>query len=380
LQPILRGGKLRLMLKNKFIKTLVFSVLSLVFVGLAHAESSSEIISEHDKNHKSEENSKYDPIPVIMHHIADAHDWHLFDYNGHGYSMPLPIILWTNNGLVTFMSSQFHHDNTGHHVVERKGMRFIKFNEKIYQLKEGVPVGFEYENVTKPIDLSITKNVFAMITSVILLFFVFLKTAGHYKKNGAVAPKGIASFMEPLIIFVRDDIAKVNIGEKKYMKFMPYLLTVFFFIWFNNLLGLIPWIGGANLTGNIAVTFVLAVFTMLVTNLNGNKEYWGHIFWMPGAPVPVKIMLIPIELVGIVIKPFALMVRLFANITAGHIVVLSLISLIFIFKNAALGAVSVPFALFISVLELLVAFLQAYVFTMLSALFIGTAVAEHEHH
>lgn len=161
---------------------------------------------------------------------------------------------------------------------------------------------------------------------------------------------------------------------------MPYLLTVFFFIWFNNLLGLIPWIGGANLTGNIAVTFVLAVFTMLVTNLNGNKEYWGHIFWMPGAPVPVKIMLIPIELVGIVIKPFALMVRLFANITAGHIVVLSLISLIFIFKNAALGAVSVPFALFISVLELLVAFLQAYVFTMLSALFIGTAVAEHEHH
>ena len=219
-----------------------------------------------------------------------------------------------------------------------------------------------------------------MLMSVVLILFVFLKTASHYSKNGAVAPKGIASFMEPLIVFVRDDIAKVNIGEKKYMKFMPYLLTVFFFIWFNNLLGLIPWIGGANLTGNIAVTMVLAVFTLIITNINGNKGYWGHIFWMPGAPVPVKILLMPIELVGVLTKPFALMIRLFANITAGHIVVLSLLSLIFIFKSVGMSAVSVPFALFISVLELLVAFLQAYVFTMLSALFIGTAVADHEHH
>ncbi|MBX2960239.1 MAG: F0F1 ATP synthase subunit A [Flavobacteriales bacterium] len=369
------------MLKNKFIKTLVFSILSLVFINSIQADNHAQNSSEHDGNHKKEATDEaYDPIPVIMHHIADAHDWHFFDYNGHAVSMPLPIILWTDNGLVTFMSSEFHHDNTGEHVVEKKGMRFIKFHEKIYQLKDGAPAGFDYETTIKPLDLSITKNVFAMLMSVLIILIVFIKTASHYAKNGAVAPKGIASFMEPLIIFVRDDIAKVNIGEKKYMKFMPYLLTVFFFIWFNNLLGLIPWIGGANLTGNIAVTFVLAVFTMLVTNFNGNKEYWGHIFWMPGAPVPVKIMLIPIELVGIVIKPFALMVRLFANITAGHIVVLSLISLIFIFKNAAMGAVSVPFALFISVLELLVAFLQAYVFTMLSALFIGTAVAEHEHH
>ncbi len=368
------------MLKNIFIKTLVFSVLSLVFVGLVHANNPSEISSEHDENHKTEENAKYDPIPVIMHHIADAHDWHFFDYNGHSYSMPLPVILWTDNGLVTFMSSAFHHDNMGHHAVEKKGMRFIKFNEKIYQLKEGAPVGFDYETTTRVLDFSITKNVFAMLMSVILLFFVFIKTASHYKKNGAIAPKGLASFMEPLIVFVRDDIALVNIGEKKYMKFMPYLLTVFFFIWFNNLLGLIPWIGGANLTGNIAVTLVLATFTLIITNINGNKEYWGHIFWMPGAPAPVKLLLMPIELVGVLTKPFALMIRLFANITAGHIVVLSLVSLIFIFKNIGMAAVSVPFALFISVLELLVAFLQAYVFTMLSALFIGTAVAEHEHH
>lgn len=368
------------MLKNKFIKTLVFSILSLIIINSVGAQNHDEITPKHDENHKIEVNEKYDPIPAIMSHVADAHDWHFFDYNGHGYSMPLPVILWTEKGLVSFMSSAFHHDNTGHHAVEKNGMRFIKFNEKIYQLKEGAEIGFDYETTTSPIDLSITKNVFAMLMSVILLFFVFMKTASHYSKNGAVAPKGIASFMEPLIVFVRDDIARVNIGEKNYMKFMPYLLTIFFFIWFNNLLGLIPWIGGANLTGNIAVTLVLSAFTLIITNINGNKSYWGHIFWMPGVPTPVKILLMPIELVGVVTKPFALMIRLFANITAGHIVVLSLISLIFIFKSMAMSAVAVPFALFISVLELLVAFLQAYVFTLLSALFIGTAIAEHEHH
>lgn len=368
------------MLKNNFIKKLVFSILSLIFIGSIQAQETVEITPKQEGTHETGENAKYDPIPVIMHHIADAHEWHFFEYNGEGYSMPLPIILWTDKGLVSFMSSEFHHDNSGHHAVEKYGMRFIKFNEGIYQLKENAPIEFDYDTTVKPIDLSITKNIFAMFMSVVLLLFVFFKTAGFYKNNGAVAPKGIASFMEPLIVFVRDDIAKVNIGEKKYMKFMPYLLTVFFFIWFNNMLGLIPWIGGANLTGNIAVTMVLAMFTLIITNLNGNKAYWGHIFWMPGAPWPVKLLLAPIELVGVVTKPFALMIRLFANITAGHIVVLSLISLIFIFKNIGMAAVSVPFALFISVLELLVAFLQAYVFTMLSALFIGTAVAEHEHH
>lgn len=374
------------MLKNNTIKSVLFAFLTLVCVGSFNAETSQEADVKLEENHEAtSEKEGYDPIPVIMHHIADAHDWHFFDYNGHSYSMPLPIILWTDNGLVTFMSSAFHHDDDGQHIVEKKGMNFVKVHGKIYQLETGATeTSFDeahhITNGTRPIDLSITKNIFSMLMSVFIILFIFLKTAGYYAKNGAVAPKGIASFMEPLIIFVRDDIAKVNIGEKKYMKFMPYLLTIFFFIWFNNLLGLIPWIGGANLTGNIAVTLVLAVFTLLVTNLNGSKAYWGHIFWMPGAPIPVKIMLMPIELVGVLTKPFALMIRLFANITAGHIIILSLVSLIFIFKNAALGAVSVPFALFISVLELLVAFLQAYVFTMLSALFIGTAVAEHEHH
>lgn len=392
MQPILRSRKIRHMFKNNFIKTIVFSILSLVFMTNVYAKNQDKIIAEHGVNHKTAAtDEKYDPIPAIMSHVADAHDWHFFEYKGEGYSMPLPIILWTEKGLIMFMSSKFHHDNTGAHPVDVNGMRFIRFNEKIYQFTESAylaqmrltdraPIEFNYETTVRPIDLSITKNIFAMLMSVALMFFVFIKTANYYKKNGAVAPKGIASFMETLIVFVRDDIARTNIGEKKYQKFMPFLLTVFFFIWFNNMLGLVPWIGGANLTGNIAVTMVLAVFTLVVTNLNGNKAYWGHIFWMPGAPWPVKLLLAPIELVGVVTKPFALMIRLFANITAGHIVVLSLISLIFIFKSLAMSVVAVPFALFISVLELLVAFLQAYVFTMLSALFIGTAVAEHEHH
>jgi F-type H+-transporting ATPase subunit a len=371
------------MLKNNTIKSVLFAILTLVYVGSINAETSHEADVNHEETHEvTSEEEGYDPIPVIMHHIADAHDWHFFDYNGHSYSMPLPIILWTENGLVTFMSSAFHHDDAGHHIVEKNGMNFVKVHEKIYQLEAGAEQAefdeaHHISNGVRPIDLSITKNIFSMLMSVLIILFVFLKTAGHYAKNGAVAPKGIASFMEPIIVFVRDDIAKINIGEKKYMKFMPYLLTVFFFIWFNNLLGLIPWIGGANLTGNIAVTLVLATFTLIITNINGNKAYWGHIFWMPGAPWPVKILLMPIELVGVLTKPFALMIRLFANMTAGHIVVLSLISLIFIFESVGMSAVSVPFALFISVLELLVAFLQAYVFTMLSALFIGTAVAEH---
>lgn len=360
------------MLKKLVRNSILLTVLMTITVGNIFAEN----------NHAAEESEKFNPVPVIMHHIADAHEWHLFG----DVSVPLPVILWTDNGLVTFMSSEFHHNDDGTHVVEKNGLKFVKNHEKIYQLNEGESQAqFDEEhhiiNATKPLDFSITKNVFAMLFSVLIIVLVFFKVASYYNKNPNKAPKGIASFMEPLIIFVRDEIALVNIGEKKHMKFVPFLLTAFFFIWFNNLLGLIPWIpGGANVTGNIAVTLVLAMFTLLVTNINGNKEYWGHIFWMPGAPVLVKIMLAPIELVGILTKPFALMVRLFANITAGHIIVLSLISLIFIFKNAGMSVVSVPFTLFISVLELLVAFLQAYVFTMLSALFIGTAVAEHEHH
>jgi F-type H+-transporting ATPase subunit a len=213
-----------------------------------------------------------------------------------------------------------------------------------------------------------------------LTLIILLSVVRFYKKNGAVAPKGVAKFLEPIIVMVRDDIAKANIDHHKYQKYVPYLLTIFFFIWFNNMLGLIPFLpGGANLTGNITVTFFLALCTLIVTVFSGNKNYWGHIFWMPGVPVPMKFFMMPIELIGIITKPFALMIRLFANITAGHIIVLALISIIFINKNVAWGGLSVPMALFISVLELLVAFLQAFLFAMLSSLFIGAAVEEAHH-
>jgi F-type H+-transporting ATPase subunit a len=214
----------------------------------------------------------------------------------------------------------------------------------------------------------------------ILILVVMFSVAGFYKKNGAVAPKGLAKFMEPMIVMVRDDIAKANIDHHKYQKYVPYLLTIFFFIWFNNMLGLIPIIpGGANLTGNITITFFLAICTLLVTLFSANANYWKHIFATPGVPIPLLIIMVPIEIVGIFTKPFALMVRLFANITAGHIIILALISIIFINKSEAWGALSVPMALFISVLELLVAFLQAFLFAMLSALFIGAAVEEAHH-
>jgi F-type H+-transporting ATPase subunit a len=237
--------------------------------------------------------------------------------------------------------------------------------------------GHVHGNVA-PLDLSVTKNVVFMFLTCAVLCVLLFASAGFYKKNGAVAPKGVAKFIEPLVVFVRDDIAKENIDEHKYHKYMPYLLTVFFFILVANLLGSVPLIG-ANLTGNSAVTAFLAGCTLLIILVSSNKNYWKHIFATPGAPIALLPIMIPIELLGIISKPFALAIRLFANITAGHIIILALVSIIFINKNIAWGALSVPMALFISVLELLVAFLQAYLFTMLSALFIGAAVEEAHH-
>jgi F-type H+-transporting ATPase subunit a len=339
-------------------------------------------VDDHEAAHGEEE--KFDPTTVVMHHIGDAHDFHIMDWDGHAVSVPLPVILWTDNGLVTFMSSAFHHDDHGSVVVEKKGMRFVKSHEKIYYASaeadaHGAYIEMDEEGHAinaKPLDLSITKNVFTLIFSSIIIFLIFASVGRSYSDSPR-APKGLAGFMEPLVLFVRDDIAIPNIGEKDYARFMPYLLTVFFFIWFNNLLGLVPFFpGSANLTGNIAVTLTLAVMTLIITNWNGRKTYWGHIF-APPVPKAIWPIMIPVEIIGIFTKPFALMIRLFANITAGHIVVLSLISLIFIFENVAMAGISVPFALFISVLELLVAALQAYIFTILSALFIGLAVEEH---
>lgn len=328
------------------------------------------------------ENGEFNPTELINSHIGDSHEFHAFDWGGKSYSVPLPVILWTNSGLVCFSSSEFHHDNSGKHIVEKGGQKFVRENEIIYYadkhsvLNEEEKGAFNFE--ARPLNFSITKQVFSMIMSVIILFFLFTTVARSYKKN-KMAPKGLAGFLEPVVLFVRDDIAIPNIGEKKYAKYMPYLLTVFFFIWINNLIGLIPFFPfSANLTGNIYFTFVLAFITFLITSFSGNKSYWGHIL-TPPVPKWLYPIMIPVELIGIFTKPFALMIRLFANITAGHIIILSLVSLIFIFKSVAISPVSGLFVLFMTVLEMLVAALQAYVFTLLSALFIGQAVEEHDH-
>jgi F-type H+-transporting ATPase subunit a len=332
------------------------------------------------------EKKEFNATDLINEHIRDSHEFHIVDWAGHPISFYLPVILWTNNGLEVFSAEAFHHDNEGEHVIDVNGQKLVRFNEVIFYADK-------YESLSKeerengafafdarPLDFSITKNVFSMLMSAIIMFLLFLAVARSYKKN-KLAPKGIAGFLEPLVTFVRDDIARPNIGEKKYAKYMPYLLTIFFFIWINNLIGLIPFFPfSSNLTGNIYFTFVMALITFIITTFSGNKDYWGHIFNTPGVPFWLAPIMIPVEVIGMLTKPFALMIRLFANITAGHIIILSLVSLIFIFETAWISPVSGAFVLFMSVLEMLVAALQAYVFTLLSALFIGQAVAEHDHH
>jgi len=329
------------------------------------AGSAEAVSGEHGAAKHGEE--KFEPTKVIMEHIADSHMWHLWGHT----SLPLPVILYTANGLEVFSSGHFHH---GEHDYNGK------YNN--YRLEEdhvkvvGADGKVDEEASKSVLDFSITKNVAAMFVAIFVILVIFISVAASYRKRVGKAPKGLQSFMEPIIVFVRDDIAKPNIGHK-YAKFMPYLLTTFFFILFNNLFGLIPiFPGGANVTGNIALTFVMALGTLIIVNINGNKYYWKHIF-KPDVPFWLYPIMIPVELIGIISKPFALMVRLFANITAGHIIVLSLISLIFIFETLAIAPVSVAFVLFMDVLELLVAFLQAFIFTLLTALFIGMAVEEH---
>lgn len=362
----------------------LFSVLAVNFSRASHNENES---------HKAESEKEFNVGEMIMHHIKDAHEWHLWGPEHGGTSIYLPIIL-IDGGLKTFSSSHFYHGEavtvTDHktgdevHFIAGSGPAegYGLYHEKIYKLENGlleIEDGHVHGNV-KPLDFSITKNVVSLFLGAAFLLLIMSSVARFYKKNGAVAPKGMAKFLEPIIVMVRDNIAKENINEHKYHKYVPYLLTIFFFIFINNLLGMIPiFPGGANLTGNISVTMALAVFTLLITVFSGNKNYWKHIFATPGVPVALLPIMIPIELVGILTKPFALMIRLFANMSAGHIIILALISIIFINQNAAWGALSVPMALFISVLELLVAFLQAFLFALLSALFIGAAVEEAHH-
>jgi len=335
-------------------------------------------------SHGSEDESKFDVNELIMHHIKDAHEWHILDYknkNGEhvNVSVPLPIILIHNGQLDIFSSKQFGHGNK---VVEKGNNKYILYHEKIYVANEEGGLTYEMQDgekvITneKPWDFSITKNVLSMLIVAVILLIVFISVAKSYKKHPG-RPKGLQALMEPLILFVKDDIVYPSLG-KNTDKFLPFLLTIFFFILFNNIMGIIPFFpGNANATGNISVTMTLAVLTFLIININGSKDYWKHTFWMPGVPVFVKPILAVVEVIGIIVKPVALTIRLFANITAGHIIILSLVSLIFVFKSIAISPVSALFVLFMDCLELLVAFLQAYIFTMLSALFIGLATKEH---
>ena len=360
---------------SQFSRSIYFSFLVLFFVNI------SIVFAGTEKN-----SDEFDVNEMIMHHIKDSHEFHIMDINGHAVSFPLPIVLWTENGLVSFSSSAFKHDNSGSVIVSRKGQDFIKYHEKIfYANNNGSEKFISYDangNIInkKPIDFSITKMVFSMFISMILLVLIFVTTAKSYSNSRKGEPTGLGKFTEPLIMFIKDEVALPMIGEKNYHKYMPFLLTLFFFIWINNVMGLIPFFPfSANLSGNIAFTFVLAAITFVITTLVANKDYWKHIFWMPGIPVPMKLFLAPIEFLGIFIKPISLMIRLFANISAGHIIILSLISLIFIFKSLWLAPASLFFSVFISLIEVLVVAIQAYIFTMLSALYIGSAIEEHEH-
>ena len=317
---------------------------------------------------------------VIMHHISDSHEYHLLDWQGTPVTLPLPIILWTENGLVTFLSSEFHHDDKGEVIVEKKGLYFVRVHGQIHYTDANGTLSYNNDHKLenpRPLDFSITKNVVLLFLIALIMFLAFTAVARSYKKNPK-APKGFANLLETLVVFVRDDIAVPNIGNHKYERYMPYLLTVFFLILIGNLLGLVPIISG-TLTNDIVFTGTLAVITFLITTFSGNRNYWQHIFATPGVPKWLAPIMIPVEIIGMLTKPFSLMIRLFANITAGHVIILSLIGLIFTLKTSFVSPVSVGFSLFISILELLVAFIQAYVFTLLSALFIGGAVAE-EHH
>lgn len=338
--------------------------------------------AKHEVSH--EEKAGFNPGEMIVEHISDAHEWHLWGER----HIPLLVILKTDKGWEFFSSNAFR-DHETHHIQPAQGKHYTyAYN------KEGKIVVWD-ETTDKPnevatkslLDLSITKNVATLLIVVSLMCFIFFSIAKAYKKRPGQTPRGMQSFFEPLIVFVRDDIAKSSIGPK-YERYMPYLLTVFFFIWISNMFGLIPiFPGGANFTGNIAITATLAIITFLITTFSGNGHYWRHIFAMPGVPIPILIILTPIEILGMFLKPIVLMIRLFANITAGHIIALSFYSLIFIFAKGGesmgtgigVSVGVVAFNVFMFALELLVAFLQAYVFTLLSAIYFGSAVEEHHH-
>lgn len=358
----------------KGIKSILVAVFSTILLFLSPV-----LRAQHDEHpptgaHGDEKKEGFNAKEVIFGHIMDGHEFHFAEYKGsdgkhHPISIPLPVILYApEKGLSVFMSSKFEH---GHAEVD--GYK-INAEGKI-----------EAVDGSKVYDFSLTRNVVQMILALSLLVWIMISVAKSYSKGQGVtsAPKGKQNLVEVLVTFVRDEVAKPNLGHKV-DKYLPYLLTVFFFILINNIFGLIP--GTANVTGNIAFTAVLGVISFIVILFSSNSHYWGHIFNPPGVPLGVKFILVPVEFLSVFIKPFALIIRLFANMVAGHIIIICLISMIFIFaEKMAAGAgwgispVSLAFTIFIYFIEVLVAFLQAFIFTMLTAVFIGQAF-EGEHH
>jgi F-type H+-transporting ATPase subunit a len=377
-----------LLKRMKFLQVTAFSLFLTFFAGACFSQDSAK------------EKEKMNPGDILMEHVLDSHEFHIITIGEMKVTIPLPIILYSSGkGLSVFMSSQFHHGETAY-----DGYRMIDDNylDKLTQqgvdtkknlLSNGkiIPITADdnWDASAKVYDFSMTRNVVQMLLALALLIWIMLAVAGKYKKGIGVktAPTGFQNAIEPVITFIRDEVGKPMLGDK-WEKYMPYLLTVFFFILINNLIGLIP--GTANVTGNIAFTAVLGVIAFVVIIFSSNKHYWGHIFNPPGVPGWVKIILVPVEILGVFTKPFALIIRLFANMIAGHMMITCLVLLIFIFgqMNAVAGysfsPVSIAFCVFVYFIEILVAFLQAFIFTMLTAVFISQAFEiphghEHDH-
>ncbi|HET8962437.1 MAG TPA: F0F1 ATP synthase subunit A, partial [Chitinophagales bacterium] len=318
-------------------------------------------------NSTAKAEGEYNAKDFALHHIADANTWHIVG----NVAIPLPIIVYhPKKGLDMFMSSKLPVMHTTEEVAqpddftegshEEMHMQVTDENEAPHVTQDYKGYILLHDRVatadgSKFYDLSITKNVATLLITCVIMLIIFISVANAYKRNTGKAPSGLQSLMEPIILFVREDVVRPNLGDET-DRFLPYMLTLFFFIWIANILGLIPFISNPNLTGNITITMALSLMTFVITNVNGTKDYWKHIFWPPGVPLGVKLILVPIEILGIFIKPFALMIRLFANITAGHIIVLSLIGLVFTFGKAGesfaggmMGAaIAVPFAIFMS--------------------------------
>jgi F-type H+-transporting ATPase subunit a len=370
-------GKFQERMRHRWVKCLLVAVFSLFFT---------TIFAQHDDGHKAGETKQkeekkegFNAADVIFGHVLNGHSFHFLNA-----SLPLPVILYSpQRGWSTFMSSAFHHGehpHEGYMLLTKHNIAEMGLDPKQYNEEDIVPVDAQgrIDQSVKVYDVSLTRNVVQMLLALVIFTWIMLRIAKRYKSGVGVtsAPKGSQSLLEPVITFVRDEVAKPNLGHK-YNKYLPYLLTVFFFILINNIFGLIP--GSANVTGNIAFTVVLGVVSFVVILASSNKHYWGHIFNPPGVPLGVKFILVPVEFLSVFIKPFALIIRLFANMVAGHIIIICLISLIFIFGQLAPAAgwgaspLSIGFTVFIYMIEVLVAFLQAFIFTMLTAVFIGQA-------